>query len=138
MQLNKGRTEEVRTMYTISRFSQLCKMSTRMLRHYDKEQLLKPIHVDATNGYRYYEKNQLETALRIKKLREYKFSLPEIKTMLLITDEKSMNKFLHLKIRELSSEMNQYKGIIAEIQGVIEQKADMILGEKELMMYCSA
>lgn len=57
-------------MYTISRFSQLCKMSARMLRHYDKEELLKPVHVDATNGYRYYEKNQLETALQIKKLKE--------------------------------------------------------------------
>ncbi|MBH5319421.1 MerR family transcriptional regulator [Paenibacillus sp. GSMTC-2017] len=116
-------------MYTISRFSQLCKMSTRMLRHYDKEQLLNPIHVDASNGYRYYEKSQLETALRIKKLREYTFSLPEIRTILQTTDEESLNQLMNSKIQELSSGMSQYKEIILEMQGIIEQKTVVIHGE---------
>ncbi|EJL26897.1 MerR family transcriptional regulator [Brevibacillus sp. BC25] len=117
-------------MYTISRFSQLCKMSPRMLRHYDKEELLKPVHVDTTNGYRYYEKSQLETALLIKKLKEYKFSLPEIKAILQTSDRKLFIGLIHSKINELSNEMNRYRQIITEMQEMIEKKADIIRGER--------
>lgn len=62
-------------MYTITEFFRISKMSTRMLRHYDKEEILKPAYVDPINGYRYYEQSQFEMALRIKKLREYRFPL---------------------------------------------------------------
>ncbi|MFE4571720.1 MerR family transcriptional regulator [Paenibacillus chitinolyticus] len=117
-------------MYTISRFSQLCKMSARMLRHYDKEDLLKPVHVDTTNGYRYYEKSQLETALRIKKLKEYRFSLPEIRIILQTSDREWFTGLIHSKIHELSNEMNRYKQIIAEMQEMIEDKVDFIPGER--------
>ncbi|ATF11402.1 MerR family transcriptional regulator [Brevibacillus brevis X23] len=117
-------------MYTISRFSQLCKMSPRMLRHYDKEELLKPLHVDETNGYRYYEKSQLETALLINKLKEYRFSLPEIKTILQTSDRKFFIEFIHSKINELSNEVNRYRQIIAEMQEMIEKKEDSIRGKR--------
>ncbi|UHA72539.1 MerR family transcriptional regulator [Paenibacillus sp. 481] len=115
-------------MYTISRFSQLCKMSARMLRHYDKEELLKPVHIDTTNGYRYYEKCQLETALRIKKLKEYKFSLPEIKSILETSDREQVTDLMHTKINELSIEINRNKQIIAEMQEMIATQVDLIGG----------
>jgi DNA-binding transcriptional MerR regulator len=117
-------------MYTINRFSQLCKMSARMLRHYDKEELLKPAHVEATNGYRYYEKSQLETALLIKRLKEYRFTLPEIRTILQTSDRELLTGWMHSKILELSSEMNRNRQIIAEMQEMIETKVDLIQGER--------
>ncbi|QDQ02576.1 MerR family transcriptional regulator [Lysinibacillus fusiformis] len=117
-------------MYTISRFSQLCKMSARMLRHYDKEELLKPVHVDTTNGYRYYEKSQLETALLIKKLKEYRFSLPEIRTILQSSDSTLFIGMIHTKINEISNEMSRYRQIIAELQAMIEKKVDLIQRER--------
>ncbi|WP_028594585.1 MerR family transcriptional regulator [Paenibacillus assamensis] len=117
-------------MYTISRFSQLCKMSARMLRHYDKEELLKPVHVDITNGYRYYEKDQLETALLIKKLKEYEFSLPEIKTIVQASDRALFPKLVQSKINELSSEVNRYRQIIAEMQEMMDTNLDIIQGER--------
>ncbi|ATP39941.1 MerR family transcriptional regulator [Solibacillus sp. R5-41] len=118
-------------MYTISRFSQLCKMSARMLRHYDKEELLKPVHVDTTNGYRYYEKSQLETALLIKKLKEYRFSLPEIKTILQSSDRTFFIGMVHAKINEISKEMSRYRQIITEMHEMIEKNEDLIHGEKK-------
>jgi DNA-binding transcriptional MerR regulator len=105
-------------------------MSARMLRHYDKEELLKPVHVDTTNGYRYYEKSQLETALLIKKLKEYRFSLPEIRTILQTSDRKLFTGLMHSKIHELSGEMNRNRQIIAEMQEMIEIKVDLIRGER--------
>ncbi|MFJ8260743.1 MerR family transcriptional regulator [Rummeliibacillus sp. NPDC094406] len=117
-------------MFTISRFSQLCKMSARMLRHYDKEELLKPVHIDATNGYRYYEKSQLETALLIKKLKEYRFSLPEIRTILQTSDRKLFIGFINSKINELTNEMNRYRQIITEMQEMVDKKEDFSQGER--------
>ncbi|MFJ7982768.1 MerR family transcriptional regulator [Lysinibacillus xylanilyticus] len=115
-------------MYTISRFSQLCKMSARMLRHYDKEELLKPVLVDTTNGYRYYDQSQLETALRIKKLKEYRFSLPEIRTILQSSDSTMFIGMIHTKIDEISNEMSRNRQIIAEMQEMIEKKVDILQG----------
>ncbi|MBD8497912.1 MerR family transcriptional regulator [Paenibacillus arenosi] len=117
-------------MYTISRFSQLCKMSARMLRHYDKEELLKPVHVDMANGYRYYEKEQLETALLIKKLKEYKFSLPEIRTIVQSSDRALFPQLVQTKISELSNEVNRYRQIIAEMQEMMETNLDRIQGDR--------
>ncbi|MED3800438.1 MerR family transcriptional regulator [Lysinibacillus xylanilyticus] len=115
-------------MYTISRFSQLCKMSARMLRHYDKEELLKPVLVDTTNGYRYYDQSQLETALRIKKLKEYRFSLPEIRTILQSSDSTMFISMIHTKIDEISNEMSRNKRIVLEMQELIDKKADLFQG----------
>ncbi|WP_025114331.1 MerR family transcriptional regulator [Lysinibacillus fusiformis] len=115
-------------MYTISRFSQLCKMSARMLRHYDKEALLKPVLVDTTNGYRYYDQSQLETALRIKKLKEYRFSLPEIRAIVQSTDSTMLMGMIHTKIDEISNEMSRNRKIIAEMQELIENKVDLLQG----------
>ncbi|WP_028778579.1 MerR family transcriptional regulator [Shimazuella kribbensis] len=119
-------------MYTISRFSQLCKLSPRILRHYDKEELLKPIHVEKTNGYRYYEKSQLETAFLIKKLREYGFSLPEIRTILQTSDKELFIEFIRSKINELSYEVNRHIKIITEMQEMVEKKADSLREERRL------
>lgn len=115
-------------MYTISRFSQLCKMSARMLRHYDKEELLKPVLVDPTNGYRYYDQSQLETALRIKKLKEYRFSLPEIRTILQSSDSTMFISMIHKKIDEISNEMSKNRQIIEEMQEMVEKKVDLFQG----------
>jgi DNA-binding transcriptional MerR regulator len=110
-------------------------MSARMLRHYDKEELLKPAHVEATNGYRYYEKSQLETALLIKRLKEYRFSLPEIRTILQTSDRELLTGWMHSKILELSSEMNRNRQIIAEMQEMIESKVDFIPGEQRAFAF---
>jgi len=117
-------------MYTISRFSQLCKMSARMLRHYDKEELLKPVHVDTTNGYRYYDQSQLETAFQIKKLKEFRFSLSEIRTILQSSDSTMFIGMIHTKINEISNEMSQNRQIIAEMQEMIEKKVNLIQGKR--------
>ena len=56
-------------MYTIAEFSRICKMSTRMLRHYDKEEILKPAYVNPVNGYRYYEQEQTGSSVENQKVK---------------------------------------------------------------------
>ncbi|PES97640.1 MerR family transcriptional regulator [Bacillus cereus] len=106
-------------MYTITEFSRICKMSTRMLRHYDKEEILKPAYVNPVNGYRYYEQGQLEIALKIKKLREYKFPLPKIKVILQSSDQNSFIKHMQEQIIELSHEVKQNLQVISEMNEMV-------------------
>ncbi len=106
-------------MYTITEFSRICKMSTRMLRHYDKEEILKPAYVNPVNGYRYYEQGQLEIALKIKKLREYKFPLPKIKVILQSSDQDSFIHHMQAQIIELSHEVKQNLRVISEMNEMV-------------------
>ena len=94
-------------------------MSTRMLRHYDKEEILKPAYVNPVNGYKYYEQGQLEIALKIKKLREYKFPLPKIKTILKSPDQDSFITHMQSQIIELSHEVKQNLQVISEMNEMV-------------------
>lgn len=69
-------------LFTIGRFARLCRLSVKQLRHYDDLDLLRPAHVDADSGYRYYDRNQARTALTIALLRSLDVSLPTIADVL--------------------------------------------------------
>jgi DNA-binding transcriptional MerR regulator len=70
--------ERTTSMLRIGEFSKLAQVSTRMLRYYDEQELLKPARVDEQTGYRFYQADQLSTLQKIILLRDLKFSLPEI------------------------------------------------------------
>ncbi len=68
-------------MLTIGEFSRLCRVSPRMLRHYDALGLLRPEEV-GENGYRYYRQSQLAQWVRIQRLKDYGFPLGDIPSLL--------------------------------------------------------
>ena len=65
-------------MIRIGDFSKLSRVSIKALRHYDEMGLLKPVAVDRSTGYRYYEFDQLAQLYRILALKDLGFSLEEI------------------------------------------------------------
>jgi DNA-binding transcriptional MerR regulator len=64
---------------TIGRFARLSGLTPRALRHYDKLGVLRPAEVDDGNGYRLYERGQLEAARQIRVLRELEVPLDEVR-----------------------------------------------------------
>ncbi len=68
-------------MFMIGDFANLARVSTRVLRHYDRIGLLTPMHVDANTGYRYYSAAQLAEVNQIIALRDLGFGLAEIGEM---------------------------------------------------------
>lgn len=69
-------------MLSIGEFSRICKVSPKTLRYYAEIGLLLPEKINPENGYRYYAIEQLETMLLINRLKEYRFSLEEMKEIL--------------------------------------------------------
>ncbi|GAA2062186.1 MerR family transcriptional regulator [Streptomyces albiaxialis] len=69
-------------MFTIGDFAAHGSVSVRMLRHYDAVGLLRPAHVDAFSGYRYYAAGQLARLNRIIALKDLGFTLQQVRVIL--------------------------------------------------------
>lgn len=69
-------------MFRVGEFSNLSKISVKMLRHYDEIGLLIPSSIDDVTGYRYYSAAKLMEAQKIVSLKAMGFRLQEIKTIL--------------------------------------------------------
>ncbi len=65
-------------MLRIGEFSSLTQVSLKTLRYYDEMGLLRPVHVDAASGYRYYSAAQLPRLHRILALRDLGFPLEQV------------------------------------------------------------
>ena len=66
----------------IKEFAELTGVSVRTLHYYDEIGLLRPAHVDAYTGYRFYDNNSLNRMQEILFYRELDFSLKSIGAIL--------------------------------------------------------
>src|SRR5581483_1756996 len=69
-------------MFRIGEFSQIARVSGRLLRYYDEIGLLSPQSIDPQTGYRYYSAQQLPRLNRILVLKELGLSLEHIARLL--------------------------------------------------------
>ena len=76
-------------MFLTGEFSQLARVSKRLLQYYDEIGLLTPAFIDPHTGYRYYSARQLPRLNRILALKELGFTLEHIVQMLqeVVSDE---------------------------------------------------
>ncbi|CAM3697873.1 MerR family transcriptional regulator [Erysipelothrix urinaevulpis] len=77
-------------MIKIGDFSKLSRISIRMLRYYDEEDILKPYFIDESNGYRYYKASQLLTTSLIVNLRDLGFGSHAIRDIVDNDDNKQL------------------------------------------------
>ncbi len=92
-------------MLRIGDFSNLSRISIRMLRHYDEIGILHPESVNDFTGYRYYSESQLPLAGRIQALKSLGFGLSVMKEILdKYEDVWKMERFLLVKRKELEEE----------------------------------
>lgn len=66
-------------------------VSRKAMRLYEKKGIIKPVKVDASNGYRYYSAGQVQQLNALLELKTLGFSLDEIK---MVTDGKTTKEFL--------------------------------------------
>lgn len=70
--------EDMGALVPIGRFSTICRLTIKALRHYDELELLRPALTDPRSGYRYYRLDQVTTADLIRDLRTAEMPLEEI------------------------------------------------------------
>jgi DNA-binding transcriptional MerR regulator len=67
--------------FRIKEFSEFCNVSVRALHLYDRMGLFHPCCIDKTNGYRYYDTNQILELNTIISFKKVGFTLNEIREM---------------------------------------------------------
>lgn len=91
-------------MFKIGEFSQLARVSPRMLRHYEKCGLFFPADIDPFTGYRQYGAGQIPLIAKIVMLRDMGFSIDEIGDILPRMDDSAyMDAVLRAKAAEVKS-----------------------------------
>ena len=96
----------------IGEFARLTGMPISVLRHYDKEGLLCPSHVDYFTGYRNYSVDQIEQVHKIELLKSSGLSLKEIRDILENADDVKFIKGI------LDRRESEYQNMLAAISEV--------------------
>src|ERR1700747_133353 len=67
---------------SVGRFATMTHLSVKTLRHYHQVGLLEPAEVDPHTGYRYYALEQLPTAQLIRRLRDLRMPVADVRAVL--------------------------------------------------------
>ena len=112
-------------MLTIGEFSNICRVSTKTLRYYAEIGLILPDEINPENGYRYYSINQLKKMLLINRLKDYCFSLEEIKSIFeseelideaLFTALNKKKKEIAIKVRKFEDTLHQIDSDLSNLR----------------------
>lgn len=133
-------------MYTIGEFARMAQVSRRQLRHWDEIDLLKPVKVDPTSGYRYYSANQLTALNRIVALKELGLSLDQIQG--LINDNVSLDEMQGMLLlrkaeieQQVRDEMRRIRTIESRLKQIRERGErvhDVVVKQVPARMYVGA
>jgi len=112
--------------FSIGEFSKITSLSIKSLRLYHEKGILIPAEVDEFTGYRYYNEANYDMARSIKILKDYEFTLAEIKEILDQCDEESeILEQLHNKLGEIQNKIERYKEISRSIESLINSEREI-------------
>src|SRR5437660_8759281 len=106
-------------MLSIGRFADATGLTVKALRHYDEIGLLAPARIDAANGYRYYDPEQVETAVTIRRLRALELPLDEI-AALLEEDGETLRDRLAAHGYRVADELRDKQSLLLELSALVE------------------
>ncbi|MFB9907055.1 MerR family transcriptional regulator [Allokutzneria oryzae] len=124
-------------LFPIGRFARLCRLSVKQLRHYDDLGLLRPAHVDAGSGYRYYTRDQTRAALTIALLRTLDVPLPAI-AELLTGDEDIRDRVLRGERDRLDAQIRRQHSALRTLERLMTeglQRKDVSLTREPARRY---
>lgn len=111
--------------FSIGEFSRITSLSIKSLRLYHEKEILVPSEVDEFTGYRYYDEANIELARTIKILKEYDFSLAEIKEIIdECSEESEIIGQLIKKKHEIEKKISRYKDASRSIELIIKKETE--------------
>jgi DNA-binding transcriptional MerR regulator len=121
----------------IGEFSSLSQTPITTLRHYDELGLLKPVHVDAETGYRYYSVSQLPRLHRILALKDLGFPLERVAEVLEERVNADTLKGMLLlrraeqeqRVRNETERLDRLKALLHLIEQEGQMKSNVVLKE---------
>jgi DNA-binding transcriptional MerR regulator len=112
--------DRTQTLLPIGRFSRLCGLTVKALRHYDDIGLLHPARVDETTGYRYYSRAQLADAGAIARLRALDVALEECRRILIEADPEVVRERLREHAARLEARLGETQRSLDELRRLVD------------------
>ena len=125
-------------MLKIGEFSKLSQLTVKALRHYEKEGLLLPAHVDPWTGYRQYQTSQLVDAARIKSLRQLGLSIDQVRLILRGENPRSILLQKERELREQQADLSMRLSIIGNLLKEERMTYQVTIKEIPETLVCSA
>ena len=107
---------------SIGQFSSLTRLSVRMLRHYDKHDVLTPAEVDAASGYRLYTSDQLADAADVRRLRDVGFGVSAIAALLTSRGTPAWEHALRMQRQSLTADLLAAQQRMALLDRMLQTK----------------
>lgn len=82
--------------------------------------LLEPSDVDPETGYRYYSVDQLPVAQVIRRLRNLKMPVAEVKAVIETRDADTRNRLIATHLDRLESELTRTRAAVGELRDLLE------------------
>jgi two-component system chemotaxis response regulator CheY len=121
-------------LYSIGRLSKTVSVSPDTLRYYDEIGLFAPAYTSEDTKYRYYVPEQASTLARIIELKEYGFSLGEIKEMLPY-DEVSLIELYQKRYWKLTQDNRRNQEILNKLANKLKRcKEEKIMKSRVLIV----
>ncbi len=99
----------------IGRFARLTRLSAKALRLYDELGVLSPAAIDFATGYRFYSREQLPLARRVKQLRDMAMPLAEIRALLEAGDPEAARAHLARHQARLEGQIAVYRRAMSDL-----------------------
>ena len=123
--VTRYRTEK--KLYSIGEFSRATGLTIKTLRFYHDQDVLIPTHIDAGNGYRYYDATQVETARVIFRLRELDFTVKQVAEIVFAcSDESDILAVLENRLREIADQMQHLRKIRDRVKSIVTSERESL------------
>ncbi|WP_067825614.1 MerR family transcriptional regulator [Nocardia inohanensis] len=103
----------------IGEFSKLSHLSVKALRYYHEIELLEPVRIDPSSGYRFYSTDQVDQAHLIRRLRELNMPVPEIREVLSAPDRASRDAALRTHLERMEAELQRTRDAVASLRTLL-------------------
>ncbi|MGP1570021.1 MAG: MerR family transcriptional regulator [Eubacteriales bacterium] len=128
--------EKTDKLYSIGEVSEICDISKKALRFYDKIGIISPTYISEKNGYRYYDDDILFFVPIIKYFKQMGFKLEEMKEFLdsdsyAVCEKGFREKIEELKLKEEEirvshTSVRDWYNLIIEAESVLINKTDEV------------
>ena len=111
------------TTVSIGQFATMTHLSVKTLHHYHHVGLLEPVHVDSGSGYRYYSLDQLPTAQLIRRLRDLRMPVADVRDVLVAQSAGERESLITAHIDHLEAELAQTKAAVNSLRALLNNAA---------------
>lgn len=122
----------------IGEFSRLSHLSVKTLRYYHEIDLLTPVGIDASSGYRRYSTAQVEQAQLIRRLRALDMPLPEIRAVLAAPDENARDAALRAHLTRMEEELIRTRAVVASLRSLLTPAAPIAVEHRTVPAFPAA